>query len=947
MQIRHIATVFALSFATLQAQTPALPAIKALPPSVPYVYRNVIIRAGGFVSGIVFSPGQRDLVYARTDVGGAYRSDDDGNHWIPLTDQFGPRDATYTGIESIATDPSDPNKLYIAAGLYTNQWGGPSAIFRSTDKGRTLFKTPMPFKMGGNEDGRGVGERLAVDPNLGSTLYFGSRLNGLWRSADSGVTWQHVDSFPAAAQLSGPGAKTGITFVLFDPSTSAKGVATKTIYAGVAQSTAGLYRSDDAGQTWQLIPNAPKNLFPTHAALDPGKTLYLTYNDGSGPNGIQAGAIYKLSLGDNKWRDISPIPPNTTTTGHKFGYGGISLDAEHPDTLIVTTLDRWYPTDAIFRSTTGGRQWTQVSPNAIYSARETPWVYWHKDKIGGTGWMQSIAIDPFHPNHVLYGTGEGIYGTTDITNADTNKPTHWSFPNDGLEELVPDMVISPPDGAHLLSAVGDLGGFRHEDVTQSPAQGIFTNPQLTSGSAIDFAALIPDIIVRVGYGSDYNKVIRGAYSLDDGITWKPFASEPPSSHRGGGRIAISADGKTVVWSPDGGAPFLTTNWGATWAPCSGLTDKMRVVADRVNPLAFYSFNPETGQLLVSSNGAQNFTPRPSSIPRSYHGVDLAPTPGIPGDLWIAAADKLFHTTDSGATFATLEGLSAVHRLGFGKAAPGETTPAIYLTGIIQDTEGLFRSTDAGQSWLRIDDPAHQFGWKNSITGDPRIFGRVYFATGGRGILYGDPAIAAAITTSVRRYRHLQHLHHVGKVHPIVRLVAIPKTLKVPYTLLVMALLHTEILHLPAGFHRLELQPHVHSRHQELIRPQRRHHRAPIRRRRALCLCPSGPAKLPETPTRLHPPLRKAHRLRGHARILGNPLHFALKVQFRHHAVHLFYQVIRRCEGRNCLRIHPVRAQRRIRVPRRIHPERGKPYPLVPHHIEQIPRIFRRIPTLRH
>jgi xyloglucan-specific exo-beta-1,4-glucanase len=66
---------------------------------------------------------------------------------------------------------------------------------------------------------------------------------------------------------------------------------------------------------------------------------------------------------------------------------------------------------------------------------------------------------------------------------------------------------------------------------------------------------------------------------------------------------------------------------------------------------------------------------------------------------------------------------------------------MYLTGIIQDTEGLFRSTDAGQTWLRIDDPAHQFGSKESITGDPRIFGRVYFGTGGRGILYGDPAPA--------------------------------------------------------------------------------------------------------------------------------------------------------------------------------------------------------------
>jgi photosystem II stability/assembly factor-like uncharacterized protein len=743
MHTRRIAAAIALTVATLHAQTPALPAIKTVPPSVPYVYQNVIIRAGGFVSGIVFSPAQKDLVYARTDVGGAYRSDDGGNHWLPLTDQFGPRDATYTGIESIATDPSDPNKLYIAAGLYTNEWGGPSAIFRSTDKGRTLIKSPMPFKMGGNDDGRGVGERLAVDPNLGSTLYFGSRLAGLWRSTDSGATWHHVDSFPAPAKLSGSGAKTGITFVLFDPTSSPKGSATKTIYAGVAQSGAGLYSSTDAGQTWQLVPGAPKDLFPTHAALDPGKTLYFTYDDGSGPNGIQAGAICKLSLADQKWKDISPIAPGTGSE-HKFGYGGISIDAEHPDTLMVTTQDRWYPADLIFRTIDGGKKWTEIGPTAVYSAPATPWVYWHRDKIGGTGWMQTIAIDPFHSEKVLYTTGEGIFGSADVTAADSGHPTHWGFPNVGLEELVVSDLISPPSGAPLLSVVWDLSGFRHEDLTKSPSNGFFTDPQLTTGTSIDFAALNPDLIVRVGWGD--SKIPRGGYSLDNGITWHPFASEPPSSHNGGGRVAISADGKTVVWSPEKGIPFSTTNWGSTWTQCAGISDKMYVVADRVNPLKFYSFNPATGQILESFNAAQTFGLRAAPVAPPGDYAEIAPTPGITADLWISAANRLYHSTDSGLTFATLEGITAVHHLGFGAPAPGKTTPAIYLTGIVQDTEGLFRSTDAGRSWLRIDDPAHQFGWKNSITGDPRIFGRVYFATGGRGILYGDPATTTATNT---------------------------------------------------------------------------------------------------------------------------------------------------------------------------------------------------------
>ena len=165
-------------FVCLAAVALGLPGAKgaelsASPRSVHYVWRNVVIGGGGFVTGIVIHPRERGLMYARTDVGGAYRWDSAAKGWIPITDWLGMADVDLTGIESIALDPSDPNRVFLAAGIYSR---GNAAILRSADRGKTFERTDVPFKMGGNEAGRNNGERLAVDPNLSNVLFFGSRL---------------------------------------------------------------------------------------------------------------------------------------------------------------------------------------------------------------------------------------------------------------------------------------------------------------------------------------------------------------------------------------------------------------------------------------------------------------------------------------------------------------------------------------------------------------------------------------------------------------------------------------------------------------------------------------------------------------------------------------------------------------------------------------------------
>jgi hypothetical protein len=75
----------------------------------------------------------------------------------------------------------------------------------------------------------------------------------------------------------------------------------------------------------------------------------------------------------------------------------------------------------------------------------------------------------------------------------------------------------------------------------------------------------------------------------------------------------------------------------------------------------------------------------------------------------------------------------------GKAASGQSYPAVFISGQVTNVTGIFRSDDQGTSWVRLNDDQHQFGLASIHTfcADPRVFGRVYFGTEGRGIIYGD------------------------------------------------------------------------------------------------------------------------------------------------------------------------------------------------------------------
>src|SRR5262245_58731884 len=101
-------TIAATSLFVCLAMPGAAPRAVAAP-AQPYNWKNVVINGGGFIPGIVFSPREPNLIYVRTDMGGAYRWNQGTQSWTQLLAGIAHDDWSSTGVESLAPDPIDPN----------------------------------------------------------------------------------------------------------------------------------------------------------------------------------------------------------------------------------------------------------------------------------------------------------------------------------------------------------------------------------------------------------------------------------------------------------------------------------------------------------------------------------------------------------------------------------------------------------------------------------------------------------------------------------------------------------------------------------------------------------------------------------------------------------------------------------------------------------------------
>ena len=713
-----------------------------------YDWNSVTIKGNGFINGLVYNPAAPNTFYAHADIGGAYRWDAASGKWASLIDwaKFNDGSANQMGVETLAVDPNDANRVYMSVGTYMST----AAILRSTDGGRTFARTNVAgINANGNGNARNAGERMMVDPNSPNILYYGTRDDGLWKSTDYAVTWSRVTAFPTIGRDSGFSADAGILFLSPDKSSGSAGSATPVWYAGVLEPTAGvarLYRTTDAGATWAALPGGQPttaNLFPQRMALSPdGTAMYVTYSSSTtygGPYGLANGRVYKIANPKSATPTWTNISPQTT-----YGFSAIAIDPTNPSTVYAGEINDYNPADRIWRSTNGGGTWTALSPNA--NRDDTSAAYASSQSIH---WLGDLEIDPSNANVAMFTTGYGIYRTTNLTTANPR----WTFFNDGLEESATLELASPNDGAaNLLSAIGDRDGYRHTDfATSSSAGQLGRSNGLTMGTNTDIDVAFNDsrYVVRTGNAGQFAQ-----FSLDSGVNWA-YLGTAPTNATGGGSISISADGTRAVWDPAGTAPVsYAIRTGATWSAWqtslanAGTMDGTIITSDLVDPAMFYAYAGST--VWRSVDGGVSFT-RQTTAAGGGQPTSLRATPGARGQLYAGTySNGLWQSSDGGVTWSRVNAAAVTtgYQVGVGAPSPSSNVSSLYVAGIVSGGVGVFRSDDRGATWTQINDDAHQYGNLSVIQGDPRVYGRIYLGTNGRGIIYGDiaggpPAVPAA------------------------------------------------------------------------------------------------------------------------------------------------------------------------------------------------------------
>ena len=369
----------------------------------------------GSIGAIAIAPSNPDIIYVGSGEGlqrpdlstgdGIYKSTDGGRTWA----QLGLRDGQQ--IPQIVVHPSDPNRLWVAVLGHPYGPNEERGLFRSTDGGATFTKVLYKDENTGAID-------VVIDPMNPNVLYaalwesrqapwengvFSGPGSGIFKSVDGGTTWRPVTRGLPTFEGDGLG-RIGLTVAPSRPNR---------LFATIeARQKAGLYRSDDAGESWNLVNGDP---YVTNRASDFAEVKVHPTN----PDIVFTGSIVT-------WKSVDGGVTFSALKGAPGGddYHRIWINPKHPDIMLIAsdqgaivtvnggrTWSSWYnqPTAQFYHVTTdnafpyrvcsGQQESGSVCIDSRGNDGRITFREWHPVGVDEYGY---VAPDPLDPD-IVYG----------------------------------------------------------------------------------------------------------------------------------------------------------------------------------------------------------------------------------------------------------------------------------------------------------------------------------------------------------------------------------------------------------------------------------------------------------------------------------------------------------------------------------------------------------------
>lgn len=414
-------------------------------------------RRGLSVDSLVIDPRNSRIMYAgvwavaRDEESGVFKSEDGGEHWKLLAD------TKKFSVRSLAIAPSNPDFLIAGSANDDPKLNG---VFRSTDAGKNWERISPE----GDKEIHNI-ESIAINPRNTNIIYVGT-WHLPWKTVDGGASWK-----PTGYKATGMIDDSDIFGVSLDPTNP------DIVHMNACS---GIYRSTNGGDKWYKFPGIPFSARRSYALL-PHPTR---------PNVIFAGTsegLWRSKDGGKRWMLL---------TSKSVVIRSIVVTPDKPDRVLIATDDSGVKiSDNLgddFADSNNGfihRHILAIMPDAAERGRLLASVY-HDGTAGsvfvsgdgGESWQSSTrglgARDVFafyqmpdSPNVIYAGTNTGVFRSND-------KGASWSFI--GKEEIKPVKPVKKP----TRKPRGRRAGIDTQDVVSSPsAVGRFVSVPASMTSA--------------------------------------------------------------------------------------------------------------------------------------------------------------------------------------------------------------------------------------------------------------------------------------------------------------------------------------------------------------------------------------------------------------------------------------------------------------------------------